>query len=223
MKIFVVLHETINITDFVRSTVLKCKRPYSTDSQKHRERGKWTERLRLCKKGNCSNSQNEKEKKFHRQRCKTLFGPHEKVILAMVGSNVRFHIQNLVLGEGKRIGCLTLIHNVLRCVKLLPCQKITALHTATHALVIKGGPCWTQALSISRRDVCECLWRGGAGCQAGAPFSASDKQSITNYFLCKVYDSRSLKPKCSGSWYSFLFMCLLFSACTLSQPAKHHL
>lgn len=68
-----------------------------------------------------------------------MFGLVEKVILAAVGSNVRFHIQNLVLGGGERIGCLTLIHNVPRCVKLLPCQKITALHTTTHALVIRGG------------------------------------------------------------------------------------
>lgn len=51
------------------------------------------------------------------------FSLAEKVILAVVGSNVRFHIQNLVLGGRNRIGCFTLIHNVPRCVKLLPCQK----------------------------------------------------------------------------------------------------
>lgn len=68
-----------------------------------------------------------------------MLGLAEKVVLAVVGSNVRFHIQDLVLGGRRRIGCFTLIHNVLRCVKLLPCQKITALHTATHALVIRGG------------------------------------------------------------------------------------
>lgn len=56
-----------------------------------------------------------------------------------VGPNVRFHIQYLVRRGRKRIGCFTLIHNVLRCVKLPPCQKITALHTATRALVIRGG------------------------------------------------------------------------------------
>lgn len=47
----------------------------------------------------------------------------------------------LFLGGRERIGCLTLIHNVPRCVKLFLCQKVTALHSVTHALVISGGLC----------------------------------------------------------------------------------
>lgn len=55
--------------------------------------------------------------------------------MSVAESDVTFHIPNLVRSEKKNF---TLIHNVPRCVKLLPCQKITALHTATHALVIRG-------------------------------------------------------------------------------------
>ena len=81
-------------------------------------------------------------------------------------------------------------------------EEKTALHTATHALVIRGGSYWTQALSISRTDVCVCVcvcvcvWGGGVASQAVlgtmACFSPSDKQSITNYFWHKADDSSNM-------------------------------
>lgn len=156
VKYLVFLHAAINTTDFLRSSGLNCKRPSSTDSQKHRQKIKqnvWG----FAKKTNYSNSQSEKEKMFTDRGAKHCSVPMKRSVWQWLGRMSDFIFRILFLEGGERIGCLTLIHNVLRCVKLLPCQKITALHSATHALVIRGGLFWTQALSISRRDICDCV------------------------------------------------------------------
>ncbi len=131
----------------------------------------------------------------------------------------------------KRIGCFTLIHNVPRCVKLLPCQKITALHTATHALVIRGGSYWTQAFSISRGNVCVGVCEGvGLGVKLFQELLHPSLPVINNPLLI-IYDikqktatawiwSSSMALKYNFSWERFLFMWLHYiTAYCSGQPS----
>lgn len=101
-------------------------------------------------------------------------------------------IFRILFGGRNRIGRFTLIHNVLRSVKLLPCQKITALHTATHAFVIRRRLVLNPGTEWVYVDLHLCVWGGGDGSKAVSgtitPFPPSDKQSITNYFRHKADD-----------------------------------
>lgn len=114
------------------------------------------------------------------------------------------------------------------CVKLLQCQKITALHTATHALVIRGrlvlNPGAFPSAGGKRVHVVE------SQAVLGTSFPPPDKQSIANYFWHKAEDSNSTdmikfydaRHNTSAAKRSFLFKGLRYCAHILLQPVKRN-